>query len=257
MLRPQFGSEWRTRFEWDSAELRDLEQLRKLGPREPPTAPARPGAAASGDGPQGTVVRTRGAKAAPVAAAGATKAVPKVGPGAAAARPPAPPARPEAPKAEAKPPAAPSTPPPPAVPVPEAKPPAPAPPAPKITQPVAPAGPPAPTPTGVRPVAGPGTAIQRIRLSGSGFELFVSETGAHQLGRAKDEGTLRVDHPTVSRRHARVILADDRGIAYVQDLGGANGTLLNGRPLEKLAPLTEGDRIQIGEVELTVTFERG
>jgi pSer/pThr/pTyr-binding forkhead associated (FHA) protein len=65
-----------------------------------------------------------------------------------------------------------------------------------------------------------------------------------------------VNHPTVSRKHARIILADDRGIVYLQDAGGANGTRLNGKAVEKLAALSDGDRVGIGEVELKVTLKR-
>ena len=82
------------------------------------------------------------------------------------------------------------------------------------------------------------------------------EPGAHELGRATD-AALRVNHPTVSRKHARIILADDRGIAYLQNAGGANSTRLNDKAIEKLAPLNDGDRVGIGEVELTVVLKRG
>ena len=102
----------------------------------------------------------------------------------------------------------------------------------------------------------PRRAILEVRLTGPGFDLAAREPGAHELGRAT-EAPLRVNHPTVSRKHARIILADDRGIAYLQDAGGANGTRLNGKAIEKLAPLADGDKVGIGEVELTVTLRRG
>jgi pSer/pThr/pTyr-binding forkhead associated (FHA) protein len=94
-----------------------------------------------------------------------------------------------------------------------------------------------------------------VRLVAEGYDLVAREPGAHELGRAAD-AALRVNHPTVSRKHARVILADDRGIAYLQDAGGANGTRLNGQAIEKLAPLSDGDRVGVGEVELTVVLKR-
>jgi predicted component of type VI protein secretion system len=100
------------------------------------------------------------------------------------------------------------------------------------------------------------TKILEVRLVGTGFDLTAREPGAHELGRAAD-APLRVNHPTISRKHARVILSDDRGIAYLQDAGGANGTRLNGKGIEKLAPLSDGDKVGIGEVELTVTLKRG
>jgi len=66
-----------------------------------------------------------------------------------------------------------------------------------------------------------------------------------------------VDHPTVSRKHARVILSDDRASAFLQDQGGANGTRHNGQEVTKLARLADGDTIGIGEVDLKVSLERG
>jgi pSer/pThr/pTyr-binding forkhead associated (FHA) protein len=98
--------------------------------------------------------------------------------------------------------------------------------------------------------------ILEVRLSGQSRDLVVREPGAHDLGRAA-EVPLRVGHPTVSRRHARIILSEDRRIAYVQDGGGANGTRLNGQEVVKLAALTEGDTIEIGEVTLKVSLKRG
>jgi hypothetical protein len=108
------------------------------------------------------------------------------------------------------------------------------------------------------PAAGPpkATKILEVRLQGPGFDLTAKEPGAHELGRST-EAPLRVNHPTVSRKHARIILSDDRGIVYVQDAGGANGTRLNGKAIEKLAPLSDGDRVGVGEVELTVSLKRG
>jgi pSer/pThr/pTyr-binding forkhead associated (FHA) protein len=43
----------------------------------------------------------------------------------------------------------------------------------------------------------------------------------------------------------------------VQDGGGANGTRLNGKEVVKLAPLTDGDTIGIGDVSLKVSLKRG
>lgn len=115
---------------------------------------------------------------------------------------------------------------------------------------------PQPAPAAPAPVVAKPSRIVEVRLLGEGFDLSVREPGAHELGRAT-EAPLRVNHPTVSRKHARVILSDDRGIAYLQDAGGANGTRLNGKAIEKLAPLTDGDRVGIGEVELKVVLKRG
>jgi len=105
------------------------------------------------------------------------------------------------------------------------------------------------------PIAGVAGKLIEVRLTGSGFDLVASETGPHALGRATD-AALRVRHPTVSRRHARIVISDDREMAYLQNAGGANGTLLNGREIERIEPLQEGDRVQIGDVVLEVSLKR-
>jgi len=57
----------------------------------------------------------------------------------------------------------------------------------------------------------------------------------------------------VSRCHCRIYGED--GDYYVEDLGSANGTFLNGERLTPYLPhvLGEGDRLQLGRVELVVT----
>jgi hypothetical protein len=125
----------------------------------------------------------------------------------------------------------------------------------------------APVPTGqpesiaAKPPAKPenppaSEGVREIRLRAEGIDLVVSEPGEHDLGRAA-ESPLRVNHPTVSRRQARVILSGDRTMAYLQHLGGTNGTQLNGRLVEKLSPLSDGDVVRVGEVELRLTITRG
>jgi pSer/pThr/pTyr-binding forkhead associated (FHA) protein len=76
------------------------------------------------------------------------------------------------------------------------------------------------------------------------------------MGRAQDAG-LRVNHPTVSRRHSRVTLNDDATRLTIEDLGGANGTFVNGVGIEGARPLVGGDTITLGEVTLLVAFREG
>jgi len=99
-------------------------------------------------------------------------------------------------------------------------------------------------------------AIREIRLTSPTLSLVVSVSGEHVLGRSP-EAALRVDHPTVSRRHAAVILSDDRRAAYLRHEGGLNGTRLNGKLVEKLTPLADGDVVRIGDVELRAALARG
>lgn len=57
----------------------------------------------------------------------------------------------------------------------------------------------------------------------------------------------------VSRRHARITYLQDR--YWITDLGSSNGTYLNDQRLEanQAVPLRHGDRIRMGQVELTFT----
>jgi pSer/pThr/pTyr-binding forkhead associated (FHA) protein len=55
---------------------------------------------------------------------------------------------------------------------------------------------------------------------------------------------IRLDDPMVSRRHA--LLVDHRGKLAIEDLGSANGILVNGVRTRRRQPLRIGDVIQIG-----------
>jgi predicted component of type VI protein secretion system len=111
--------------------------------------------------------------------------------------------------------------------------------------------------TVVKPEMAPTAApLAEVRLVGSGYDLVVTTPGTHVLGRATD-APLRVKHPTVSRTHARVIISEDRKTASLEHAGGANGTRLNGRAIDKAKPLSDGDEIGIGEVTLRVSLKRG
>ncbi len=58
-----------------------------------------------------------------------------------------------------------------------------------------------------------------------------------------------LDHPTVSRRHARFLL--DRNGPGVEDLGSTNGTRVNGRLITSRVALRPGDEIGIGVFTLS------
>ncbi len=67
------------------------------------------------------------------------------------------------------------------------------------------------------------------------------------VGRGVDCDVM-ISRPQVSRRHARITRVGDA--YYIEDLGGANGTILNGTRINK-ARLDDGDRITLGDCELT------
>ncbi len=69
------------------------------------------------------------------------------------------------------------------------------------------------------------------------------------VGRQAMPGQIVLDHPNVSRRHAAFEVVD--GAIVLRDLGGTNGTYVNGARLRGTRPLIPGDRIDIGPFELT------
>jgi len=69
------------------------------------------------------------------------------------------------------------------------------------------------------------------------------------VGRQAMPGQVVLDHPNVSRRHAAFEVVD--GAIVLRDLGGTNGTYVNGTRLRGTRPLIPGDRIDIGPFELT------
>jgi ABC-type multidrug transport system ATPase subunit len=69
------------------------------------------------------------------------------------------------------------------------------------------------------------------------------------LGRQAIPGQVVLDHPNVSRRHAAFEIAD--GTVVLRDLGGTNGTYVNGERLRGARRLIQGDRIDIGPFQLT------
>ncbi|NOJ82377.1 FHA domain-containing protein [Myxococcus xanthus] len=69
------------------------------------------------------------------------------------------------------------------------------------------------------------------------------------VGRQPPAGIM-LDDDSVSRRHAE-LEATSSGVT-VRDLGSANGTLLNGEPLDQTpVPLEPGDQLQFGVVEMS------
>jgi pSer/pThr/pTyr-binding forkhead associated (FHA) protein len=69
------------------------------------------------------------------------------------------------------------------------------------------------------------------------------------VGRQAIPGQVVLDHPNVSRRHASFEIAD--GTVVLRDLGGTNGTYVNGERLRGARRLVQGDRIDIGPFQLT------
>jgi hypothetical protein len=62
-----------------------------------------------------------------------------------------------------------------------------------------------------------------------------------------------LDDQGVSRRHARLEVSEESLV--LEDLGSANGVLVNGEPVERSRRLVHGDRVLIGAHELAVVAE--
>jgi ABC-type multidrug transport system ATPase subunit len=69
------------------------------------------------------------------------------------------------------------------------------------------------------------------------------------VGREAMPGQVVLDHPNVSRRHAAFEIVD--GNVMLRDLGGTNGTYVNGARVRGARSLVPGDRIDIGPFKLT------
>ena len=71
--------------------------------------------------------------------------------------------------------------------------------------------------------------------------------GEYVIGR-DETANIRVDHPTVSRRHARLIVDEERVV--VADLESGNGTSIDMVPVRGESSLYEGQTAKSGEVRL-------
>ena len=72
--------------------------------------------------------------------------------------------------------------------------------------------------------------------------------GENLIGRDA-ECTVRVDLPSISRRHARIVVA---GVdATIEDLGSKNGTSVGDQPVTQPTALHDADQLEVGGVSLT------
>lgn len=91
------------------------------------------------------------------------------------------------------------------------------------------------------------SAERRMSITSADREFPLAE-GANLIGRGRD-AAIRVDSGSISRRHARIIVSGNE--AFIEDLGSKNGTLIDGRPLERATLLRDGAQIRIGHVVFT------
>ena len=97
----------------------------------------------------------------------------------------------------------------------------------------------------------PGQAYLLVVDSDASSIFHLPHAGAVVIGRG-DDCDLRVQHASVSRRHATIRIAD--GVLRIADLGSHNGTRVNGQPVDEARALASGDVATVGDVVLVVHF---
>jgi len=99
--------------------------------------------------------------------------------------------------------------------------------------------------------AGPGFAYLLVVDNDASSIFHLPRSGAIVIGRAP-EVELRVQHASVSRRHATIRVDD--GVVRIADLGSHNGTRVNGEAVAEARTLASGDVATVGDVVLVVHF---
>jgi len=99
----------------------------------------------------------------------------------------------------------------------------------------------------------------RERLAGTGVHLVWENDGEVKtapitsgwvkIGRSST-ADIRLDHPTVSRRHALVVLTEEGELKALDDRS-LNGLFVNGKRVE-WSPLRNGDELEIGRYRIYV-----
>lgn len=87
-----------------------------------------------------------------------------------------------------------------------------------------------------------------FELDGQPRHVEIDALGVCRIGRA-DHNNVVLSDDVASREHA-MVRRDALGRCYLSDSGSRNGTTLNGRPVIRPMPLSDGDVIQIGKQRL-------
>jgi putative ABC transport system ATP-binding protein len=103
--------------------------------------------------------------------------------------------------------------------------------------------------------AAPNDGMELVFLGApsAGTRVPLGAATAFTLGRGP-ECTAVVDHPSVSRLHARIQRHD--GAYWVEDLGSRNGTWVNDQAVNAPQPLRDGDVLRLGDVDLRVALPK-
>jgi len=88
-----------------------------------------------------------------------------------------------------------------------------------------------------------------MRDGGGEIHVFRIERGWTRIGRSPT-ADLRIDDPSVSRRHALVVAEPGKALRILDDRS-LNGVLVNGEAVE-WGPLRDGDQLTVGRFSLYV-----
>lgn len=91
--------------------------------------------------------------------------------------------------------------------------------------------------------------------SPDGSEQKVPLSGEVTLGREGGGAEVTIADKGVSRQHCRLFVADD-GKVWVEDLGSANGSFVDGQQIFEATPLRAGGELRIGESSVTIAAPR-
>ncbi|MBC8318692.1 MAG: FHA domain-containing protein [Desulfobulbaceae bacterium] len=93
--------------------------------------------------------------------------------------------------------------------------------------------------------------VWTVRLNDKIVKQFSIDNGDRKIIGRGGEASVVVDNTAISREHTALILKNDT--YYIEDLGSLNGTMVNGRKIDALVQLFEGDTIEIGKFHLLPT----
>jgi len=96
--------------------------------------------------------------------------------------------------------------------------------------------------------------VSLTSVDGRSYRVEVKLDGAPAyIGRAAGNA-IRIDDPSISRLHCSISLRAGRNV-IIADVGSANGTYVNDRPLgaDEACPLRPGDLIGVGDFKFTVS----
>jgi DNA-binding winged helix-turn-helix (wHTH) protein len=102
------------------------------------------------------------------------------------------------------------------------------------------------TATEIRPASAPPADPIAYRLVLKDREVRLNP-GENLLGRVEN-GVAWIASPTVSRRHARILV--EPGRVTLEDLASKNGTFVRGERIAAPTPLADGDTFRLGHVEI-------